>query len=260
VRGGRGFDARDQPGSPPVAVVDERFARMLDTDGNVVGRRIRWFRQPEVEIEIVGIVGSVRHTGVADDPKATVYRPVAQYPRASMFLVARTAANPATLTSTIVDAVAQVNADVPVADVTTMTSRVERDMTRARTSLMLAATLAVLAVSLAVVGIYGVLSFGVSQRRREFGVRMAVGATPGAVIRLVVREGAILTICGIAAGALAAWFVVGAASALLYGGDPRTPMPYVVAAAIAAGSAGAALWLPARRAGAADPIQTLRSE
>jgi putative ABC transport system permease protein len=257
---GRTFSDRDAPNTPPVAIVDELFARRLSLDGDVVGRRIHWFRQPGVEIEVVGVVRSVRHRGPADPPRETVYRPHRQYPRNSMFLVVRTRIDPATAASSIRTAVNSVDPSQPIADVATMAQRLDRSVTRARTSLMLAGTLAGLALALGLIGLYGVLSFGVAQRLREFGVRMSLGASPAAVRRLVLKEGLTLTLAGVAAGVLAAGVVAMLIRTALYGTSFTDVRQYLLGAALVLVSSIAAFWLPARRASAADPMVSLRAE
>jgi putative ABC transport system permease protein len=257
---GRRFTDRDAPNTPPVAIVDESFARRLRPDGEVVGQRIRWFRQPEAQIEIVGVVRSVRHRGPGDPPRETVYRPHRQYPRNSMFLVVRTSVDAATIASTLRAAVSSVDPTQPIADVATMSQRLDRSVARARTSLMLAGTLGALALGLGVIGLYGVLSFGVAQRLREFGVRMSLGASPSAVRKLVLKEGLTLTLTGVAVGVLAAAVVATLIGNMLYGTSFTDVRQYILGATLVLLSSMAGFWVPARRASAADPLVALRAE
>jgi putative ABC transport system permease protein len=257
---GRAFTGRDRANTPAVAIVDELFARRLSTGGNVVGRRVRWIRQPGVDIEIVGVVRPVRHRGPAEPPRETVYRPFQQHPRSSMFLVAKTRFDAAAAAESMRAAVRTVDPTQPLADVFTMRQRLEKSVARARTSLMLAGALAALALSLGVIGIYGVLAFGVAQRLREFGVRMALGATPAAVRRLVVREGLLLTLMGTAAGAAGAALVASAVRTTLYGTGAMDVRQYVLGIGIVLLPSLLAFWVPARRASAADLNTVLRAE
>jgi predicted permease len=257
---GRGFDTRDTAASVAVAVVDETLARMLAIDGDVIGQQIRWSRQPDTAIEIVGVVRGVRHRSVADTPRATVYRPISQYPRSSMYFVVRTAFDPVAMTDRIVSAIAASDPLLAIADVAAMEDRVAKATSRAKTSVMLAATIAGLALVLALVGVYGVLSFGVSHRRREFGIRLAVGATPRRVRTLIVREGLLLSMSGTAMGIVGSWLLVRAAGAILYGSHPSDIVPYVIGTAIVVLCSVVAFWLPARRASAVSPIAALRAE
>jgi putative ABC transport system permease protein len=161
---GRPFDERDSAGGAPVAIVDESFARRLPGRGPVLGRRIRWFRQADVEVEIVGVARAIRHRGAGIVPRETVYRPHWQYARASMYLAVRTRQDTPGAASALRAAVASVDPTQPLADVATMSHRFERSISRSRTSVMLAGVLAGLALALAVVGLYGVLSLGVAHR------------------------------------------------------------------------------------------------
>jgi putative ABC transport system permease protein len=257
---GRRFTDRDSPAAPPVAIVDELFARQLTPDGRVIGRRIRWFRQPDVELEIVGVVRSVRHRGPADPIRETVYRPHWQYSRPSMFLAVRTRQDAASAVPQIRAALASLDASQPFADVSTLDQRLDRSVSRARTSLMLAGVLATIALALGLVGLYGVLSFGVAQRVREFGVRMALGATPAAVRGLVLREGLALTTIGGALGVLGAAVLVRAMQSVLYGIAVTDLLPYVLGLGFVFAASAVAFGVPAVRAGTADPLTSLRSE
>ena len=257
---GRGFGDQDAAAAPSVAIVDETFARRLRPDGDVIGQRIRWFRRPDDDIEIVGVVQAVRHRAVAEPPRETVYRPHAQYPRGSMYLTVRTEADAAATTAAVRAAVASIDPAQPLADVATMEERVARSMSRARTSVMLAASLAGLALTLAVVGLYGVLSFGVAQRRREFGVRMTLGATPAGIRLLVLREGLVLTGSGTLLGLAGGSAILQTIDSLLFGTSAAAVGPYLLAVAVVLACSTAAFWLPARRASGADPMVALRAE
>jgi predicted permease len=257
---GRTFDDRDTATTRPIVVVDETFARTLSPDGNVIGQRVRWFRQPETEIEIVGVVGAVRHRSLEETPRPTVYRPLSQYPRTSMYVVVKTNADPIAVVDQMIAAVGAVTPAQPVADVATMEDRIGRATSRARTSVMLAATLAALAVLLAVVGVYGVLSFGVAQRRREFGVPLALGASPMSIRRMILRDGLLLTAAGCAFGVLAAWSIARGASSLLFENSPGDLAPYAVGTLLVVICSMLAFWIPARRASTVSPTVALRQD
>ena len=257
---GRPFAESDDGDSVPVAIVDEAFARRLDPGANVVGRRIRWFRQPDTDIEIVGVVRAVRHRGAAEPAAETVYRPHRQYPRSSMFLAVRTRLKGAATAESIRAAVQAIDPSQPFADVSTMEERVDRSISGARTNFMLAGVLAGLALALGMIGLYGVLSFGVAQRRREFGVRMSLGSSAADVRMLVVAEGLRLTITGVAIGAVGAAIVTSVLKSNLYGMPGMALPEYVVGIALVVLTSVVALWLPAQRAGAVDPMIVLRSD
>jgi putative ABC transport system permease protein len=257
---GRSFTPWDSAASPAVAIVDDAFARRMSPDGRVVGKRIRWFRQPDVEVEIVGVVRSVRHRGPGEPSRETVYRPHHQYSRSSMFVVARTNQSAAAATSNIRAAVATVDASQPFADVSTLEQRVARSVGRARTSVILASVLASLALALGAVGLYGVLSFGVAQRMREFGVRVALGARPAAVRVLVLREGLTLTVAGVALGIALSAAIVTVMRSTLYASSAQTLTPYALGMGVVLLCSSLAFWFPARKASAVDPIVMLRSD
>jgi ABC-type antimicrobial peptide transport system permease subunit len=257
---GRAFGSQDVASGPQVAIIDESLARRLRPDGNAVGSRIRWFRQPTVELEIVGIVRSVRHRGPTDPARETVYRPHQQYARSAMFLAVKTDRHATSADAMLRTVVASVDPSQPLADVTTMDQRVGRSVSRSRTSLMLAGALAVMALALGGIGLYGVLSFGVAQRAREFGVRLALGASPAVLRGLVWREGLTLTGLGAILGTIGAAVVARAVHATLYGTSAIDLGPYTWGLLCVLVSSALALWLPARRASRADPAAVLRAD
>jgi putative ABC transport system permease protein len=257
---GRAFNTHDAATAAPVAIVDAAFAERLRPDGDVVGRRIRWVRAPEVEIEIIGVVRSVHHRGPAAPVRETVYRPHRQYARASMFLVTRTTTDPSTIAPDIRAAVSGVDPTQPVADVLTMAQRRDASVQRTRTVLLLAGVLSGLALALTIVGLYGVLSFGVAQRLREFGVRLSLGASPASVRSLVLKEGLTLTSIGLAAGVAGAVGVAMTIRSALFGTNVADPRQYAYGVAAVTVVSVIAFWAPARRASAVDPAITLRAE
>jgi predicted permease len=257
---GRDFDVRDAPDAPPVAIIDEGFARRLRGDGNALGLRIRWIRQPAVELQIVGIVQSVRHRGPSEAPRETVYRPHRQYPRQSMFIVLKTEGDAVSAAPVLRKIVASVDASQPLSDIATMEDRLDHALSAPRTSLMLAGVLTVIALTLGGIGVYGVLSFGVAQRVREFGVRSALGARPAELRRLVWREGLTLTLRGASIGVLGAALLSRAAGATVFVASGIHLRPYALGLALVLVSCTLAFWLPARRAGGADPSTVLRAD
>lgn len=260
LRQGRAFSDHESVTSTPVAIVDESFARRLGNDGQVVGQRIRWFRQPDVELEIVGVVSDVRHRGPAAPTRETVYRPYRQYPRSSMFLAIKTAGDATQIGPDVRAALASIDATQPFADVRSMDARLGHAVSRARTSLMLASVLALLALTLGGVGLYGVSSYAVARRTREFGIRMALGATPSSVRRLVLGQGLKLTLTGAAVGVAGAALVVQAVQAALYGTTTGDLRPYLLALVVILSSSAIAAWIPARRARDTEVSTTLRAD
>jgi predicted permease len=257
---GRAFNEHDTPNGAAVAIVDEAFAQRLGSNGEVIGRRIRWLRAPDLDVEIVGVAGSVRHRGPAAAVRETVYRPHWQYARASMFLVARTTTDPSIAAAGVRTAIAAVDATQPVADVLTMSERLDASVRRMRTILLLASTLSALALGLAIVGLYGVLSFGVAQRRREFGVRLSLGASRGAVRAMILKEGLTLTAIGVTAGVAGAIVIATMIRSALHGTNVADPRQYLYGVVVVSIAALVAFWLPARRASTVDPLIALRTE
>ncbi len=257
---GRGFTADDSAASPRVAIVDETFARRMAPSGRVIGHRIRWSRQPDVELEIVGIAAAVRHRGPAYPARETVYRPLSQYPRPAMYVLARTLPGTGLTHADLRAALDTVDPTQPLADVSSMAERVARATARARTSVTLAAVLGACAAALGAVGLYGVLSVGVARRLHEFGVRLALGASPAAVRILVAREGLGLAFTGILAGTGAATAVVAIARSSMADAVAATGTGHLAGIGIVFACSAAALWLPARRAARTEPVALLRSE
>jgi putative ABC transport system permease protein len=257
---GRVFRDTDTAGQPAVAIVDRSFARTLRPDGNVIGLRIRWMRQPEMPIEIVGIVGDVRHRGPAAEARPTVYRPVRQYARSSMTFVLRTSGHPSAALGPATAVVHELDPKQPVAHAMRMDDVVGRAIARPRLAAALAVALGGLALIVAVIGVYGVLSYRVSQRVREFAVRVALGANPGAIRRLVLREGALVMAFGLAAGLALAPLATQVFSGALFGVEPTDLAAYLAATAILSAATIAACLVPARRATRSDPMTVLRND
>ena len=260
LRRGRAFSATDGPKSMPVAIVDEEFARRMWPGQDPIGRRMRWFRQPNVPIEIVGVVGSVRHAGIAQLPRPTVYRPHAQYVRLTMHLVVRNSGASAVRTTDIAAGVRAVDPTQPIAEVATMGSLRTRSLATPGFGAALGSVLALLAALLTAVGIFGLHAFSVQQRRREIAVRLAVGGTPAAVQRAVVVESVLVAAGGALVGLAAAFVVLGWARGVLdLGPSPDAPLiAATVGAMIAVALVGC--WIPARRAARTDPAEALRAE
>ena len=270
---GRTFSDRDTRASTSVVIVDESLVRRLFPGGDGLGRRIAFeFRggrdNPDpVWREIVGVVGHVRHYGLTSEPPyVQLYTPFDQLPiyfherRPSMALVARTALPAETLASAIRREVAAIDRDIPVYGVATMTSYLAQSTEQPRLSLMLLTGLGALALVLAVIGIYGVVSYSVAQRTQEIGVRMALGATRRDVLRLVAGQAVALVAAGVAIGAVAALALGSVMESLLYEISPRDPATLAAIAAVLAAAGTLAGVMPARRATRVDPLVALRAE
>ena len=257
---GRLPTAADSAAAPYVAVVDELMAKRLDPDGRAIGKRIRWIRQADTDIEVVGIVRPVRHSSLDHDPRPTVYRPHMQYPRWSMYVVARVVGDPASAAHALSSAVHAVDPNQPVSDVSTVDTLVNRSLAQPGFGAAGGLTLAALALSLAALGVYGLFAFAVSQRKKEVGIRLAVGASRSQILRMIVADGARLALRGVAAGLVGA-YVLGRWVASVVPGAGEIDWKIVAgAAAVVMASALVASWLPARRASRSDPSIVLRAE
>jgi putative ABC transport system permease protein len=257
---GRGFRDADGPEAPPVAVVDETLAGRLWPGEDPVGKRLRWIRS-DVPLQVVGVARSVRHVGLGVPPEPTVYRPYAQYARATaLFVAVRGNGSAESLAEEVRAAVRALDPGQPVADLRGMESRVEESLGRPRFQALLLGGFAAAALLLAAVGLYGVISYSVAQRTHEIGVRMALGATPGTVRRMVVGRGAAITAAGLAAGLLLALGLARLLAGLLYGVAATDPATYAAVVLLLGAVALLATWLPARRATRVDPLAALNAE
>jgi predicted permease len=273
---GRDLEWSDAYERRPVVVVAESFARTYwDDPRAALGRRIaninienaqdlRWH-------EIVGVVGDVHDDGLDQETTQAVYWPIAradpygmglEYRRNLAFVVRAGGggAVPAGLLAQVQDAVWSVRSDVPLAQVQTMGELVERSLARTSFTLVMLGIAGAVALLLGAVGIYGVISYTVSQRTREIGVRMALGAERADVRRMVVGQGMLLTGVGLAVGLVAAFALSRLMASLLYGVEPLDVPTYAVVALALTAVATLATWLPARRASSVDPLQALRAE
>ena len=260
---GRHFEARDAIGAPPVAVVDEEMVRRYWPDGDPIGKRITFDDASDSTaqwITVVGVVGHTKHEGLDADARVQLYLPSAQAAQGGMWVAVRTPGDPLALVPAVRRAVRSVDADLPIARVEAMETLVERSVGQRRLAMILLGTFAGIALVLAAVGIYGVMSFAVEQRTHELGVRMALGAGRRRVLALVVGQGMALAAVGVVvglAGALALTRLIGSQLYAVRATDPATLA--VVAVLLAATSLVATL-VPALRATRVDPVIALREE
>jgi len=256
---GRDFDARDRAGALPVVIVSRELARREWPGASALGKRIRPVGDSAWST-VVGVVGDSRQRTLGEDLRPRLYVPVLQSPMAFSNVVARTTGDPLALAPSVRAALWSVDPDQPVWEVTSMDRLLARSMRQERFTTLLTGLFAALALLLAAVGVYGVMAYTVSQRTREVGIRLAVGATPGQVVGLVLGQGvrvtAAATVLGLAGGLAAARLIQGQ----LFGVGPDDPLTFVIVPAVLAGVALLACWLPARRAARVDPVVALRSE
>ena len=260
IREGRGFTADDGIGRPAVAVVSETLARTLFPGERAVGHFLLYEWATPERVEIVGVAGDVHHDGPAKETYMELYRPHPQFAYSSMTLVIRVAGDPGSYGNLLRGAVRSVDGDLPLAAVQPMTALVTRSIGPARLSTALFGLFGALALVLAAVGIYGVMSYTVQQRRQEFGIRLALGASPRAIVAMVTRRGAVLSGAGIAIGTVAALAGAGLMRNLLFGVPPHDVATFVATVLILAAVGVLAAYLPGRRATRVDPVSALREE
>jgi putative ABC transport system permease protein len=255
---GRDFDQRDGTNSTAVAIVNEAFVKKFELGTNVLGRLIGFGGVND--IVIIGVVKDTKRSGLATAQRAEVYRPYTQQCWGFMSLVVRTPTDPASMTRAIRAELDRLDKDQPIENVRAMTQLVARLVTQRRILVQILSTFAGLAMFLAAIGLYGVLAYNVAQRRREIGVRMALGAQKSDVITLVIGGGMRLTLAGLGLGLLAAIAPTRVMAGLLYDIKPNDPITYIGISVLLLVIAFLACWLPARRATRVDPIQSLRYE
>jgi len=266
---GRDFNDSDVMGRPAVALISQTMANRFWPNQDPIGKHLTITFEPSASREIIGIVKDVKLDGLNETrPNATLYTPITQvYPEAgaawrsfSMTLVTRAQGNPNNLVASITNAIHQIDPDRPVLDVKTMEDVVAESLTPQRFNMLLLAAFAGLALLLAAVGIYSVLAYAVRQRVREIGLRMALGAQIGDVLRLVVVEGMKPTMVGLVIGILGALALGRALSSMIFGVSTRDVTTYACVSVVLVGAALFASLIPAWRATKVDPIRSLRDE
>lgn len=263
VRVGRGFDANDLPGHPRVALIDETMAKKLWPNGDAIGKHIMAAssqRTPADQIEIVGVVGFVRDLRPSDDPAPTVYIPVAQRPWTFMTYLAKTRGEPKGIIDGIQRAMRQTAPNTPTPTVTPLAVNLENAIATQRFTAWLLVAFSVVAMTLAAVGIYGVISYSVAQRTSEMGIRLALGALPSRVATMVLLDGCTPAVIGVVVGSISAVALSRLMTTLLFGTSPTDVATYSVVAVVLLSVAAAASLLPARRAASVDPLVALRSD
>jgi predicted permease len=257
---GRPFDERDRIGSPRVCLINKSFARKFFAGRDPIGHRIVVDWSNQAPTEIVGVVGDIRQNGPSEEPRPAVFLAQGQVPAYITHLVVRTSVDPKALVTAVKRAVHDVDKGQPVAEIETMDEYLSASLASPRVYSSMVTTFAALALMLAALGIYGVISYSVSKRAHEIGIRMALGARRGAVLGLVMKQGLRLALIGTALGLVGALVLTRFLSSLLYGVKPTDPLTFVAVTVLLIAIALAATYLPARRATKVDPLEALRYE
>ncbi|MEX2179317.1 MAG: ABC transporter permease [Gemmatimonadaceae bacterium] len=262
LQAGRFIDARDVDGALDVAVINTEFARLYIPDGrDPVGARVTFGNPAAPDVAwwtVVGVVDVVAQEGLDAKPYAQIYLPIAQAPRRGIYVIARSDSDPLAVVPGLRQALKGVDAELPMNDVQTMAARVSNSIAAPRVSVTVLTVFAGIALALAAIGIYGVLSYSVEQRTREIGIRMALGANARDVRYLIVRQGMIPALIGLALGLGGALLAGRLMTRLLYGVAPSDVMTFAVVAGFLASIAFLASYIPARRATRVAPTEALR--
>jgi len=263
LRAGRFFSAQDQPRTLPVAIVNESLARRYFPGQNPVGRNIWIDDELKLQLTVVGVVGDAKFEGLETADYPAVYTSHLQEVYmvwSSMWIALRTEADPLSLVGAAREQVKALDKDLPLPTITTMERIVGNSLSERRFNLFLLGALALVAMALAGVGIYGVMAQGVSQRAREIGIRMALGARRDDVTRLFIKQGMALVMLGVALGSLGAFALTRVMKSLLFNVSATDPLTFACVALLLSLIALAACYLPARRAARIDPLAALRHE
>jgi predicted permease len=257
LRLGRGFTAADVSGASKVVVVNDAFVRAFLSGVNPVGQTMK---EDNTLLEIIGVCGDTLYTDLKGRPTPTVYYTYRQNNTGAAYFAVRTVLSPLTIVGAARKAVAAIDPDVPLADITTQEALRDENITQQRMFATLCGSLAALAVLLSCIGLYGLMAFNVTRRTGEIGVRLALGAQPGDISRPILREALLLAAAGLAIGVPAALALAQLIKSQLYGVAPADPLTLVAGAVLLLAVAVFAAWLPARRASRVDPIVALRAE
>jgi predicted permease len=257
---GRDFTARDKETESRVAIVNETFARRFFAGEEAIGKRFNFDGPDKPFWEIVGVSADGKYNSLGEKPQPVVYRPLLRNYDSTVTLVARTNADPQSAIVAIRREFNRLDPDLPLYDVKTLTEHMSLPLFPARMAALVLGSFGIIALLLAAFGVYGVMSYAVSQRTHEIGIRMALGARPGDVLRLVVRQGMWLALIGVAIGLLAAFALTRVVNGLLYEVSATDPLTFAGVSLLLAIVALVACLIPARRATKVDPMVALRYE
>ena len=264
LKSGRDFQTHDfDDHAPAVGIVNDEMVKQYFPNENPLGKRVRWARDPQVHwIEIVGVVGNVKHFGLDLPELPALYSPYTQINpwKRWMSFAARTQGDPAAMTQAVKEQIWKVDSQLPITKVQTMNEVAAASFDARRFNMLLLTLFAGLALVLAAVGVYGVMSYAVTQRTHEIGIRMALGAQVGNVMRLIMKSGLTITIIGVVIGLGGAYALTRLMSSLLFGVEPTDKATFAGVSLCLLLIALAACYIPARRATKVDPLQALRYE
>ncbi len=259
---GREFDERDREGASPVVIINETMARRYWPNEDPIGARINLGQGLDQgnKPEIVGVVNDVKSFGLEEQTHLEIYRPFAQAPFPLIAFAVRVSGDPLSQVAAVKNAIYAVDRDQPVFKVITMEKLAAESITLRRVSMLLVGGLSALALILAAIGVYGVMSYAISRQRREIGLRMALGAQVNDVLKLVIGQGMKPALAGMIIGLLASFALTRLIKGLLFGVSATDPTTFVAVSILLGGVALAACWIPARRAAKVDPMATLKCE
>ncbi|HZE12454.1 MAG TPA: ABC transporter permease, partial [Chthoniobacterales bacterium] len=258
---GRSFSHQDRADTPAVLIVNQALARQFFPEGRALGKRLGLEENGKIKwAEIVGVVGNIRHRRLDDEIKPELYEPYHQSPGNFMSVVVRTAVEPTNSIAAVREEVRQLDPDQPIFEIKTMEERLAETLAQGRFVMTLMAIFAALALALAVIGIYGVMACFVGQRRKEIGIRFALGAQKSDILRWVIAQGMSLAAIGVAIGLSVSFGLTRIIATLLFGVGPTDPVTFAIVSILLGGVALLACSFPALRASRVDPIMTLKAE
>jgi predicted permease len=258
---GRGFGPQDTEKTQKIAVISETMARKFFPDQSPLGKRFGLgSAKKSNEIEIIGVVADAKYQSLDEAPQPMAYYPHSQNTSYMNNFEVAVSGDAAPILTTISQAIKEVNPNLPIDEIATLSDHVERSLVQQKLIARLAAFFGLVALLLACIGLYGLLSYAVARRTNEMGIRLALGAQPGTVRRMVLGEGMQLVAIGLAVGLVGAWGVTRLLNDLLYGLSPTDPLTIATATAVLAMVAAVAAYWPARRASRVDPLSALREE
>ena len=259
---GRQYDARDAANAPKVTVVNEAFVKRFLAGGDALGKRVGFGCEESEGLcrTIVGVVGNMRQESITDEAIPEIYLPFAQMPLNGMTVMVRTSSDPLALVETVRKQVLAIDQNQPIYDVKTLSQRVDDAVAVSRSLMVLFSAFALLALVLGAVGIYGIISYSVTQRTHEIGIRMALGARAGNVLSLILKNGLMLVLAGIAIGIAGALALTRFLTTLLFGVTPTDSVTFVIVSVLFFVVAMIASLIPALRATRVDPLVALRYE